>query len=148
MALVKASKTKSYEVDELPMLRVLSSGIKISKKTASDMGITVGDKLQYAQDDETKDIYIFEGSEEDGGSTLGKTLAVSNKGLESKLKLIAKVPTLEMKGGNAIHFSVSTEATIIDDTEFFLLVFEKVEEKSADEVSEDEIVGEEEEELV
>ena len=141
MALVKASKTKSYEVDKLPMLRVLSSGIKISKRTASDMGISAGDRLQYAKDDETNDIYIFAGNDEDGGSTLGKTLAVSNKGLESDLKMIANVPTFEVKGGNAIHFTVATEGVLVDDTEFFLLTFKKVEEKELE--SEDVAVEEE-----
>ena len=136
MALVKASAGKSYKADSTPLVRLMSTGIRISKKTASDMGLAVGDKIQYAQDDETNELYLFKGNEEDGGNVLGKNFAFSNTGLDSKMKSIANVPHLEIKGGTSIHFAVATEGMEVEGTSYFALTLLKV-EKADSEDSED-----------
>ena len=60
-------------------------------------------------------------------------------------KVIVYYASFTVKGGNAIHFTVATEGVLVDDTEFFLLTFKKVEEKELESeevaVEEEDILG-------
>ena len=120
MGIVVASTKKVYANDEKPMLRLLSSGIKLSAKTMSDMGLEAGDKLNYAEDAEEGKIYILKSAskdDEDGqGNVLGKNKCFTNTALWVKLSTQAGDPAFEAGNGKNAVFSVATDA--VDGTYF------------------------------
>ena len=133
MKIVQASGKRVYEIEGKPVLRALSSGIKLTDYMMEAMGLVQGDKVSYAQDaDDSNRIYLYK-TDGESGSILGATKAFTNAGLMSKLKMAANAPALETKGGHHIVFLMDTDATEFDGVDYFGLTFSKVELGSEDE---------------
>lgn len=143
MALKKATTKKVYAADQLSILRILSSGIKLSKAVADKMEVSFDNdsKIQFAKDDETNKIYIFAPvTEEDGGSKLGRNNCFTSSQLDIELRKMANAVDLEVKGGTAIYFNVAEEALVEGEDSFYELTFNKIVTKDEE--------GEEDEETV
>ena len=139
MALVRKSSKKVYVTETLPLLRLLSSGIKLSQKVMDDMGAKAKDMVQWAEDDETGEVFVYVAEEGEKGNVLGSNGTFSNSGLMARLKQEAGEPTLSVKGGTSVWFTVGTPITD-EGISFFPLTFDQIKKKD------DEIEGEEVEE--
>lgn len=138
MKIVQASIKKVYEIEGKSVLRLLSGGIKLTDAIMKNMGLSAGDKVSYAEDeDDNGRVYIFKNAE---GSTVGANKKFANTGLSNILKNIAGVPNLEIKGGNNIIFDMDTEATDAGDgVAYFGLTLKEVilaKETSTEDVTE------------
>ena len=124
MKIVQASTKRVYEVEQKPMIRLLSSGIKLTEFMMDAMSLEVGDRLSYAKDEDNEDrLYIFKSEE---GSIIGKNKAFTNSGLIAEMKRKASSIDLEIKGGNNIVFTMDEEGTEADGVDYFGLDFSKV----------------------
>jgi hypothetical protein len=123
MGIVVASTKKVYASDEKPMLRLLSSGIKLSAKTMKDMGLEAGDKVNFAEDDESGEIYLLKsaakGDEDGQGNVLGSNKCFTNTALWVKLATQAGDAAFEAGSGRSISFSMATEG--IEGTYFEII---------------------------
>lgn len=132
MALVRKSSKKVYVTETLPLLRLLSSGIKLSERTIKDMGAKAKDMLQWAEDDSTGEVYLYLAQEGEKGNVLGSNGTFSNSGLSAKLKDMAGEPSIDVKGGVAIWFDVATTPREEEGIEFFQITFNEIKRKEED----------------
>lgn len=124
MKIVQASTKRVYENEQKPMIRLLSSGIKLTDFMMEAMGLATGDKVSYAKDEEDGDrLYLFKTEE---GSILGKNKAFTNSGLAAEFKRKADSISLKIKGGNAIIFTMDEEGTESDGVTYFGMDFDEV----------------------
>jgi hypothetical protein len=115
MGIVKATTKKVYASDSIPSLRVLSSGIKISRKSMQDMGLNAGDKVHYAVDDEDGSIYLYATEE---GNKVSTTNTFANVGLVSALVNSLGLTDFVAGRKSSLKFAIATEPT---EGEFYLL---------------------------
>ena len=119
MKIVQASTKRVYEVEGKPVLRVLSSGIKLTDFMMKAMGLSKGDKVSYAEDeDDNNKLYLFK-TDGESGSILGSTKAFTNSGLLAKLKVKAGAVDLKIKGGNHIVSVMDAEGVESDGVMYF-----------------------------
>jgi hypothetical protein len=124
MKIVQASTKRVYEVEGKSIVRVLSSGIKLTDTVMRNMGLVAGDRIFYAEDeDDNMRIYLYKSDE---GSIIGKNKAFTNTGLSSKLKAKANAINLEIKGGNHIVFDIDTTPSEYEGVSYFGLTFNEV----------------------
>ncbi len=133
MAIVQAKNKKEYAIENQSVLRLLSTGIKLTNAVLKSIGLNPKDKVNYAYDDVTGELFIFKGTE---GSTLGETKTFTNSGLKNALLALAKGKKIEgtdgvvsaateTKAGTQIHFNVSETAKNEGGVDYFSISFSK-----------------------
>jgi hypothetical protein len=141
MKLVQANTKKTYELEKLPIVRLMSQGIKLSETVASAMGIDTSDddnrKINYAIDEDESSstfnqIFLYK---DGAGRTIGSNNCFVNSGLKADMLTRAGVPGLDVKGGNQVHFTVG-EGLDVEGTSYFPITFSKVVEAKDDSAEE------------
>jgi hypothetical protein len=135
MKLVQASTKRVYENEKKPMIRVISSGIKLTDLMVQKLGLNLKGEpaertVNYATDQETGKLYLYKSTE---GATVGTNKCFVSSGLKGDMLLQANSSQLKVKGGIQVIFSMDVEGTEVDGTTYFGMSFERVEESSDDE---------------
>lgn len=148
MAIIKATSKKQYAIESEPLLRILASGIKLTDEVMKRLKVKAGSKdkngkgvpgdtVNYAYDTETGKVYIYNADKDEAGSILGANKTFTSTGLKTHLMKLAKdapifrdgettgkvTTDMDIKGGVQIRFEVAETPTVVEDTEFFELIF-------------------------
>ena len=131
MKLVQANTKKTYELEKLPVCRLMSQGIKLSEKVVSMMDIDTSNdderKVNYAIDEDESSptfnsIFLYK---DVAGRTIGANNCFVNSGLKADMLVRANAASLNVKGGNQVHYTVG-EAVVMDGASYFPLTFSKI----------------------
>ena len=131
MKLVQANTKKTYELEKLPVCRLMSQGIKLSEAVVSMMDIDTDNdderKVNYAIDEDASSstynqIFLYK---DGAGRTIGSNNCFVNSGLKADMLVRANAASLDVKGGNQVHYTVGAGVEM-DGVSYFPLFFSKV----------------------
>lgn len=123
-----AENKKQYAIEATRLLRVLSSGFKLTDVLVKSLGINPGSKegINWAEDEEAGKIYVYKPSD-DSGSVVGKNKTFTNTSFKSALlKAAGQAANFEVKGGVQVRFEVAEIPTTANGLSYFEVNFKEI----------------------
>ena len=134
MQIIKASSGREYGVEKLPLLRAMSSGLKLTTKVMDNLGLEVGSKLSYGRDKETGKLYLYV-TDGESGNIIGKNKAFTNAGLLAEMTNASGQPGLVVNGQTHLIFTVAESPVNFEGTDYYEIVFSRVDTDTKEEAS-------------